>query len=157
MGTTLDMYRRYRGLLARGAFDQLVEVLDPNWIESCVGLTGWTVGLDVALQNLSAGLLRGFSEFQDEELEAIESGDVLIIRGVNSAVHSGPFLGIEATGKRISWEFVDMYRTGPDGRINWHFFITDWNIVRLQLLGTAPDLPTTPTHRAVLFEQSFQR
>ncbi len=37
-----------------------------------------------------------------------------------------------------------------DGRINWHFFVTDWNIVRLQLLGEAPDLPTTPERRAVL-------
>jgi len=37
-----------------------------------------------------------------------------------------------------------------DGRINWHFFVTDWNIVRLQLLGEAPDLPTTPERCAVL-------
>jgi hypothetical protein len=43
-----------------------------------------------------------------------------------------------------------LYRVGADGRINWHFFVTDWNIVRLQLLGEAPDLPTTPERRAVL-------
>jgi hypothetical protein len=59
-------------------------------------------------------------------------------------------LGLEPTGRRVRWEFADLYRLGVDGRINWHFFVTDWNIVRLQLLGEAPDLPTTPEHRAVL-------
>lgn len=29
-------------------------------------------------------------------------------------------------------------------RINWHFFVTDWNIVRLRLLGEAPDSPAIP-------------
>jgi len=42
---------------------------------------------------------------------------------------------------------------GPDGRLNWHFLVTDWNLVRLQLLDEAPDLPTTPTRRAVQVEQ----
>ena len=54
------------------------------------------------------------------------------------------------SGRRVWWEFADLYRLGADGRINWHFFVTDWNIVRLQLLGEAPDLPATPERRAVL-------
>jgi len=65
----------------------------------------------------------------------------------------GSFLGVAPTRKRVAREFVAMYRTGPDGRINWHFFATDWNCVRLQLLGEAPDLPATPTRRAVLAER----
>jgi hypothetical protein len=44
----------------------------------------------------------------------------------------------------VSWEYLDMYRAGADGRLNWHFLATDWNLVRLQLLGQAPDLPATP-------------
>jgi hypothetical protein len=58
-------------------------------------------------------------------------------------VHTGRFLGIEPTGRRVRWEFLDMYRAGADGRLNWHFLATDWNLVRLQLLGQAPDLPAT--------------
>jgi len=60
------------------------------------------------------------------------------------------FLGLEPTGRRAWWEFAGLYRPGAGGRINWHFYVTDWNIVRLQLLGEAPGLPATPERRAVL-------
>ena len=30
-----------------------------------------------------------------------------------------------------------MYRADADGRLNWHFLATDWNLVRLRLLGQA--------------------
>lgn len=33
-----------------------------------------------------------------------------------------------------------MYRAGADGRLNRHFLAAGWNLVRLQLLGQAPDL-----------------
>lgn len=80
----------------------------------------------------------------------------MVIRGRATATHSGPFLGVQPTGKRVAWDFVDMYRLGADGRINWHFFVTDWNYVRLQLLGEAPDLPATPQRRAVQAERNAQ-
>jgi predicted ester cyclase len=152
MGKALDAYRRYRDLAARGEFDRLTEVLDENWVENCIGLTGWTVGLDIALANLQAGFGQAFSDLDSTEHDLVEDGDALVIRGENSGVHTGRFLGVEPTGKRISWEFLDMYKVGPDGRLNWHFLVTDWNLVRLQLLGQAPDLPTTPTRRAVQVE-----
>jgi predicted ester cyclase len=137
-------YRRYRELADRGEFHRVGEVLDENWIENCPGLTGWTLGLDIALANLQAGFGQAFSGPQVTELEVVEDGDALVIRGQGSAVHTGAFLGIEPTGRRVSWEYLDMYRAGADGRLNWHFLATDWNLVRLQLLGQAPDLPATP-------------
>ena len=83
----------------------------------------------------------------------IEKDGTLVIRGRATGVHNGDFLGVAPTSKHVSWEFVDMYRAGPDGRLNRHFFVTDWNNVRLQLLGQAPDLPAVPTRRAVLAER----
>ena len=154
MGKALDAYRRYRDLAARGAFDRLTEVLDENWVENCIGLTGWTLGLDIALANLQAGFGQAFSDLESSEHDLVEDGDALVVRGENRAVHTGRFLGVEPTGKRVSWEFLDMYKAGPDGRLNWHFLATDWNLVRLQLLGQAPDLPATPTRRAVQVESA---
>lgn len=55
MGKAPDAYRRYRDLAARGAFDRLTEVLDENWVENCLGLTGWTLGLDTALATCKPG------------------------------------------------------------------------------------------------------
>lgn len=152
IGTTLNTYRRHRELAAAGQLGRLTEVLDEGWVENCLGLTGWTVGLDIALTNLQAGFAQAFGELQVVEHDVIEDSDRLVIRGENTATHVGPFLGVEPTGQRIAWDFIDMYRAGPDGRLNWHFLVTDWNLVRLTLLGEAPDLPTTPTRRAVQTE-----
>ena len=156
MGKALETYRCYRDLAGRGEFSRISEVLDENWVENCLGLTGWTLGLDLALANLQAGFGQAFSDLHVTEHEVIEDGDALVIRGENSGVHTGRFLGIEPTGRRVSWEYLDMCRAGPDGRLNWHLLATDWNLVRLQLLGQAPDLPATPTRRAVQAELAQQ-
>src|SRR5262249_52787304 len=79
-----------------------------------------------------------FPDLSAQEYDHIEDGDTLAIRGRAEGTHTGRFLGLEPTGQRASWEFADLYRVGADGRINWHFYVTDWNIVRLQLLGEAP-------------------
>lgn len=153
MGRALDAYRRYRMIADRGELDRLSEVIDDDFVENCIGLTGWTVGLDVAVANLRAGVGQAFSDRHTAEREVVDGGDAVVIRGEITAVHTGPFLGIPATKRHARWEFLDMYRVGPDGRLNWHFLVTDWNLVRLQLLDEAPDLPTTPTRRAVQVEQ----
>ena len=150
MGKVLDTSNRYRELLFSGDFAHLTEVADENFVETCVGLTGWTRGLDIAAANFAAGIGAAFTDLRAEEYDHIEDGDMLAIRGRGEGTHTGRFLGLEPTGRRVSWEFADLYRLGADGRINWHFFVTDWNIVRLQLLGEAPDLPATPERRAVL-------
>ena len=69
MGKALQAYRRYRELADRGEFSQVGEVLDENWIENCLGLTGWTLGLDIALANLQAGFGQAFSGLQVTEHE----------------------------------------------------------------------------------------
>jgi len=125
MGKALEAYRRYRELAERGEFSRIGEVLDENWIENCLGLTGWTLGLDIALANLQAGFGQAFSGLQVTEHEVIEHGDVLVIRGETSGTHTGWFLGIDPTGRRVSWEYLDMYRVGADGRLNWHLLATD--------------------------------
>jgi len=150
MGKVLDTYNRYRELLFAGDFAHLTDVVDEGFVETCVGLTGWTRGLDIAAANFAAGIGAAFPDLTAQEFDHIEDGDTLANRGRAEGTHTGPFLGLEPTGRRASWEFADLYRIGADGRINWHFYVTDWNIVRLQLLGEAPDLPTTPERRAVL-------
>ena len=150
MGRVRDTYNRYRELLFTGDFAHLTEVADEDFVETCVGLTGWTRGLDIAAANFAGGIGAAFPDLSAEEYDHIEDGDTLAIRGRAEGTHTSRFLGLEPTGRRATWEFADLYRVGADGRINWHFYVTDWNIVRLQLLGEAPDLPVTPERRAVL-------
>jgi len=150
MGRVRDTYNRYRELLFTGDFAHLADVVDENFVETCVGLTGWTRGLDIAAANFAAGIGAAFPDLAAQEYDHIEDGDTLAIRGRAEGTHTGRFLGLEPTGRRATWEFADLYRVGADGRINWHFYVTDWNIVRLQLLDEAPDLPAAPERRAVL-------
>ncbi len=150
MGRVRDTYNRYRELLFTGDFAHLTDVADEDFVETCVGLTGWTRGLDIAAANFAAGIGAAFPDLSAQEYDYIEEGDTLAIRARAEGTHMGKFLGLEPTGRHAIWEFADLYRVGADGRINWHFYVTDWNIVRLQLMGDAPDLPATPERRAVL-------
>ena len=53
-----------RELAERGEFSRVSEVLDENWVKNCLGLTGWTMGLDIALANLQAGFGQAFSDLR---------------------------------------------------------------------------------------------
>ena len=48
MGKVLDTYNRYRELLFTGDYAHLTDVVDEDFVETCVGLTGWTRGLDTS-------------------------------------------------------------------------------------------------------------
>ncbi len=149
--TALEAYRAFQQFRRSGQFDKIAEVIDTeNYVENCVGWTGWTLGFDTALSNFEHGIRAMFSEMQTEEQDVVDDGQTLVIRARNTAKHTGkPFLGIPASGGQVTYDAVDMYKVGPDGRINWRFLLCDWNGVRQQLLGEQPELPQTPTRIAV--------
>lgn len=129
----LEVYRRFQSYLRGGEFARLGEVADMDgYTENCVGLTGWTTGLAVALRNFQTNVASALSDMASTEEDVVESGDTLVIRSVISAVHAGEFLGIAATGRKIRYDAVDMYRVA-DGRIVWRFLLCDWKGVLDQL------------------------
>jgi predicted ester cyclase len=129
----LQIYRRFQSYLLSGEFARLGEVADMDgYTENCVGLTGWTTGLMTALGNYQANVASAFSGISGTEEDVIEAGDTLVIRSVMTATHSGEFLGIAATGRKITYDAVDMFRVS-DSRIVWRFLICDWKGVTDQL------------------------
>jgi predicted ester cyclase len=44
-------------------------------------------------------------------------GEVLVQRITVSGTHNGPWFGLPATGKRVSFDVIHIARVGPDGRI----------------------------------------
>ncbi|MFD0687583.1 ester cyclase [Actinomadura fibrosa] len=157
MGQVLETYRRLRGFIDAGDIDRLSEVMDEDLVENCLGLTGWTLGLDCATANLAAGYGTAFADFGDSLVDSVEADGALTVHGRAQATHVGAFLGVEASGRRVAWDYVDLLRTGPDGRFNWRLYATDWNYVRLQMLDQTPDLPTEPQRRAVQAELAAHR
>lgn len=81
MGKVLDTYNRYRELLFTGDHAHLTDVVDEDFVETCVGLTGWTRGLDIATANFAAGIAAAFPDLTAQEYDHIEDGDTLVIRG----------------------------------------------------------------------------
>lgn len=150
MPTPLQTYHTFIEYLRTGQYSRLAEVVDTdNYVENCVGLTGWTLGLDIALTNFTDGIATALSNFAVNEENVVETADSVVIRARIEATHTGTFLGVEPTGKGVSFDAVDWYRVGSDGRITWRFLLCDWHGLRLQLLDLQPDLPQTPTRVAV--------
>ena len=51
-----------------------------------------------------------FSNIQVTADDVIVAGDKITVRGVARAVHTGPYLGIPATGKRIERPYINIFR-----------------------------------------------
>jgi len=122
----LEVYRRFQSYLLHGEFARVGEVADVDgYTENCVGLTGWTTGLQVALRNFQENIASRLTDMAVTEHDLIEAGDMLVIRGTFEVTHSGEFLGVPPTGRRVSFDWIDMYRVAG-GRIVWRFLLCDW-------------------------------
>jgi predicted ester cyclase len=122
----LEVYRRFQSYLLHGEFARVGEVADVDgYTENCVGLTGWTTGLQIALRNFQENIASRLTDLAVTEHDVIEAGDMLVIRGTFEVTHSGEFLGVPPTGRRLSFDWIDMYRVAGE-RIVWRFLLCDW-------------------------------
>jgi predicted ester cyclase len=122
----LEVYRRFQSYLLTGQFARVGEVADVDgYTENCVGLTGWTTGLQVALRNFQENIASRLTDMAVTEHDLIEAGDMLVIRGTFEVTHSGQFLGVAPTSRRVCFDWIDMYRVA-EGRIVWRFLLCDW-------------------------------
>jgi predicted ester cyclase len=106
---------------------------------------GFTLGTINGVDNI-VGLLGGFlgalPDLHTEEQDVIASGDLVAIRQVVTATQVGDTLGIPATGRRVQWDAVDIYRVTDDGKISeqWAFedlaaFLSQLGVVKLPWAG----------------------
>jgi predicted ester cyclase len=138
MGTPapLDVYRRFQSFLINGEYARLAEVADMDgYTEHCVGLTGWTTGLQTALRNFQENIASRLTDMAPTEYDVVQDEDMLVIRGSYEVTHSGEFLGVQPTGRRVAYDWVDIYRV-TGGRITWRYLLCDWKGLLDQL--TAP-------------------
>jgi predicted ester cyclase len=121
----------------------LGEVVDlQGYTENCLGITGWTTGFDVPLQNYSRNILAAFSDLAFSTIDVIEGSDTMAIRSRAEATHSGTFLGGPATARRIAWDNVALVHTKGD-RVNGQWIQPDlWGSYQ-QLTADTPEPPRT--------------
>ncbi len=97
--------------------------------------------------NAGCGFKQGLKEFQDNwqrpfqaafsdkvcfDEARVTQGEWCAAFGRQEAVHSGPFMGIEPTGKRVEIRYMDFWKV-VDGRIVDNWVMVDFPYVMRQL------------------------
>ena len=141
MQNPLDIYSSFQRCLQAQDYEYLGDVVDlQGYTENCLGLTGWTTGFEVALQNWARNILAAFSDLEFNTEDVIEGGDAVVVRARVEGTHIGTFLGVPGTGRRIAWDNVAMVHT-RDGRVTGQWIQADlWGIYR-QITSNAPESP----------------
>ena len=84
-----------------------------------------------------------FPDFKMKILDMIAEGDRVAYRMLFTGTHKGPYMGIEPTGRKVSFEAMHLLRFS-DGKVAEHWSVRD-DLTRLRQLGQFP--PPTLTKR----------
>lgn len=85
-------------------------------------------------------LLAAFPDMHMAAEDVMACGDKVVARVVVTGTHTGPFMGMPATGKRVSVKVIDIIRFDGDGRACEHWGLTD-QLSMMQQLGAIPAEP----------------
>jgi steroid delta-isomerase-like uncharacterized protein len=103
-----------------GVIDEVVtKVLAPDW-ENQPLAPGASPGAE-SFRYFVPWLRNVFPDFTIRHEDVVACGDRVAVRSVSSGTHSGDFLGIAATGRKVSYRAYDFHLL-EEGRIkrSWH-------------------------------------
>jgi len=63
------------------------------------------------------GFAAAFSDFRTTIDLIVAEDDLVVVYGVASGTHDGPFMGLPPTGNVLRWTGIAIYRLDADGRI----------------------------------------
>jgi predicted ester cyclase len=81
------------------------------------------------------GFIDALSDIETDIQDVIAAGDLVAIRQVVKARHTGTLLGIPATNKPIQWDAVDIYRVNDAGKISEQWAFEDFAAILSQGAG----------------------
>ena len=138
MASPLEIYNAWQSRQIAGDFEHLGEVVDlEGFRDICIGLSDWTTGYQAAFQNLTRNILIPWTDLQMTVEEMIEGKDAVVVRLHVEGTHVSEFLGVPATGRRVSWEAVTIVKVKDDRVVENYTLLNLWGIYQ-QL--TAPTL-----------------
>jgi steroid delta-isomerase-like uncharacterized protein len=82
-------------------------------------------------------LLSTFPDMRMDVEDLIVEGDKAVARVRATATHEGEFLGVPATGKRVTIQLIDIMRFDESGLISEHWGVADM-LSLMQQLGAVP-------------------
>ncbi len=138
MASPLEIYNEWQSRQRARDVEHLGEVVDlEGFRDICIGLSDWTTGYEPALQNLTRNVLIPLADLHMTIEDVVEGEDAVVVRQRIEATHVGEFLGVPATGRRVSWDAVTMVKV-KDGRVLENYTLLDLWGINQQL--TAPTL-----------------
>ena len=129
-----QLRRFYDEAFGKGKLSIVDEQVDRNFVEHET-LPGFTPGV-AGLKQLITALRTGFPDLRVAVNEVISQGDKVVARATFSGTHKGTFMNIPPTGKRVSWEGIDIVRYSG-GKTVEHWGLTD-SLGLLTQLGAIP-------------------
>ena len=138
MASPLEVYNEWQRRQNAREFEHLGEVVDlEGFRDICIGLSDWTTGYQAAFQNLTRNILIPLADLQMTVEDLIEGEDAVVVRLHVEGTHVSDFLGVPATGRRVSWEAVTVVKVKDDRVVENNTLLNLWGIYQ-QL--TAPAL-----------------
>ena len=131
MASPLETYNEWQRRQNARDFEHLGEVVDlEGFRDICIGLSDWTTGYQAAFENLTRNILIPLADLQMTVEDRIEGKDAVVVRLHIEGTHVSDFLGVPATGRRVSWEAVTIVKV-KDGRVVENYTLLDlWGIYR---------------------------
>jgi predicted ester cyclase len=122
-------------VLVEGDLDAIDELVDPSVTSHSpfAGQAPGSAGFKEALARFRAA----FSEVEVSIRDIIAGGDKVVGYFTVSAVHSGPFMGVEPSGKTVTYDEMVIVRY-EDGKIVEHWSVAD-TLTMMRTLGVVTD------------------
>ena len=107
-----------------GLNDHVIEGMEQYWAEDMVWYgpagIGTKRGLKDFQENHQHPFLHAFSDKQANDEIRIAEGDYVAATGYQDTTHTGNYLGIPASGKRVKIRYMDFWRVEGDKLVeNW--------------------------------------
>lgn len=123
-----------------GLFDELCS---PDYVWHG-GSDPGAIGDVHGIERFKAAVATFFDAFPDLEatiLDLIVGGDKVTVRFVERGTHQGTFVGIPATGKKVEFHGIGIYRVA-DGKLAEEWFIDDSRAI-FEQIGAIPEFRDT--------------
>lgn len=123
--------RQFFDRINEGDAAAIVAMLREDFVEH-EEMPGLSSGRD-GVGELFAMFRAAFPDVRWEPEEVLTDGDKVAVRVRVTGTNDGEFMGMGATGKRVSVQLIDILRIGVDGRIAEHWGVFDMFALMHQL------------------------
>jgi steroid delta-isomerase-like uncharacterized protein len=130
--------RRFFEAANNDQFDVFDEVMIEDFITHGDALFPFVRGRDILKQALPA-FKAAFPDAKINPVLMFADGDKVVAHAEVTGTHTGPWLGVEGTGKKMKWSASTVIRFGEDGKMVERWVVED-ELGVMEELGIAPPI-----------------